>query len=107
MSLSRKDKEALNRAIMRLAKIINNLEGSPVDPRVLDMLEICGSLLEQQIEMDIVFEQCELHDGNEVVLFEHMIDDDDEAEIIHIKFEDDDSDTPSSEDLENWFNLGE
>ena len=106
MSLNRKDKEALNKAIMRLARIINDLEGSSIDPRVLDMLEICGSLLEQQIEMDIVFEQCDAMDGNEVILFEHLIDDDDETEAIHIKFEDD-SNTPSPEDLENWFNLGE
>ncbi len=42
MSLSRKDKEALHQAILRLAKTINDLEPTLVDPRVLDMKTICG-----------------------------------------------------------------
>ena len=101
MSLSRKDKEALHQAILRLAKTINDLEPSAVDPRVLDMLEICGSLLEQQIEMDIVFEQSgEEESNNEVILYE-------DHEVVHINYEEDNRDIPSAEDLENWFSLGD
>jgi len=105
MSLSHKDNEALQQAILRLAKTIHDLEPSAVDPRVLDMLEICGSLLEQQIEMDIVFEQQgdeELQ--NEVILYEQ--DENQNHEIVHINYEED-RDVPSAEDLENWFNLGD
>lgn len=104
MSLSRKDKEALHQAILKLARMINNLENIPIDPRVLDMIEICGSLIEQQIEMDIVFEQCDISDvDNEVILFEQ--DDEDHEFMAHIN--DEDKDIPSPEDLENWFNMGD
>lgn len=101
MSLSRKDKEALHQAILRLAKTINDLEPFAVDPRVLDMLEICGSLLEQQIEMNIVFEQSdEEESNNEVILYEE------DHEVVHINYEEDNRNIPSAEDLEDWFNLG-
>jgi len=102
MSLSRKDKEALQQAIMRLARTITDLEPTVVDPRVLDMLEICGSLLEQQVEMDIVFEQC---DPNEIMFFEQEAGKQNQ-EIVHINFEED-KDIPSKEDLDAWFNLGD
>jgi len=104
MSLSHKDKEVLHLAILRLAKMINEMENTPVDPRVLDMLEICGSLIEQQIEMDIVFEQCDVTTEmtNEVILFKE----DDGQQVVHINFEED-KDIPSPEDLENWFNIGD
>jgi hypothetical protein len=109
MSLSRKDKEALQQAIMRLARTINDLENTSVDPRVLDMLEICGSLLEQQIEMDIVFEQCEAGDlKNEIVMFKPEEQAAEGHEVVHIKFtEEEDKDIPSPEDLEKWYNLGD
>lgn len=104
MSLSRKDKEALYQAIMRLARMINDLENTTVDPRALDMLEICGSLLEQQIEMDIVFEQCDAEEMNIILLEDNQIGDG--HEIAHIN-SDEDRNIPSPEDLENWFNLGD
>lgn len=103
MSLNHKDKETLHLAILKLAKMINEMENTPIDPRVLDMLEICGSLLEQQIEMDIVFEQCNIHDmDTEVILFEDIKDN----EVVHINFEED-KDIPSVEDLTDWFNIGD
>ncbi len=101
MSLNHKDKESLHQAIMRLARIIQELEPTSVDPRVLDMLEICGSLLEQQIEMNIVFQTESIN--NEIVLFDQ---DEFSNEVVHIIFEED-KDIPSPEDLENWFNLGD
>jgi len=107
MSLSRKEKEALHQAIMRLARIIDELDNTSVDPRVLDMLEICGSLLEQQIEMDIVFEQCNTHSNREeVVLFENNETPD--SNVVHINFnnnEEEDKDIPSAKELEDWFNI--
>jgi len=106
MSLSHNDKEALHQAILRLAKTIHDLEPSAVDPRVLDMLEICGSLLEQQMEMDIVFEQLgDEESNNEVILYEQS-ETEDGHEVVHINFEED-RDVPSAEDLENWFNMGD
>lgn len=102
MSLSKKDKDALRKAIMRLAEIISNLENTAVDPRVLDMIEICCSLLEQQIEMDIVFETCneDAHSDSYADL---------NTEAVHIKFEQNnpDEDIPSKETLQDWYNLGE
>jgi len=106
MSLSRKDKELLHQAILRITRVITDLDDTPVDPRVLDMLEICGSLLEQQIEMEIVFENYSATENNEVILFEQQDIEDENIEVVHIKFEED-SNIPSPEDLENWFNLGD
>jgi hypothetical protein len=104
MSLSRKDKEALHQAILRLARTIEDLEPFAVDPRVLDMLEICGSLLEQQIEMNIVFERSgEEESNNEIILYEQ----EENHEVVHINYEEDNRNIPSAEDLKNWFNLGE
>ena len=105
MSLNRKDKEALHQAILRLARTINDLESTTVDPRVLDMLEIAGSLLEQQVEMDLIFEQADIEETNEVVLFEQG-EMEDIHKVVHINF-DEDNDIPSPEDLEDWFNIGD
>jgi len=103
MSLSRKDKEALHQAILRLARTIQDLEQSAVDPRVLDMLEICGSLIEQQMEMDIVFELGDEEPKNEVILYEQE-DNDEDHEVVHIRLEED-KNIPSAKDLETWFNI--
>ena len=106
MSLSREDKEALHQAILRLARTIQDLEPSAVDPRVLDMLEICGSLIEQQIDLDIIFELSDEEPGYEVILKEDGEAPEQEHEVVHIKFEED-KNIPSAEDLETWFNIGD
>lgn len=111
MSLNKKDKENIQKAIIKIAKIIQDLEISQVDPRVLDMLEICGSLLEQQMEMDMVFEQIDMEEpNNEIILYEQADNEDNEDnennEVIHVKFIED-KDIPSPEDLQNWFDIGD
>lgn len=88
MPLGREDKEALNKAVLKIIQLISELESIPVDPRALDLLEIAGSLFEQQVELDIIFE--EVNNNNNVVLIE------DKQQLENI---------PSPEDLDDWFNM--
>lgn len=54
--LNHEQREALNHAMHRLHELIDEIEKiHGTDPRALDMLEIGGSLLEQQVEMNISY----------------------------------------------------
>lgn len=54
--LKREHKAELNRAILRIANVLNDLDNIPADPRVYDLLEVSASLLQQQIEHNIEYE---------------------------------------------------
>jgi len=99
MSLSNKDKEILHKAIIQMMQLIHDLEEAPADPRVMDLIEVCASMIEQQIEMNIFYEQCSHVISDEVLFFDGEVK---EEQTAPITFTDD---APSSEDLAEWFNL--
>ncbi len=92
-----------------LLKIIRELHDVPLDPRVLDLFEIAGSLIEQQIEMNIVFEVLDSDDmDDDVIFFTESEDEQDELfDAVHVNFDNENEDTPSKEELEEWFKLEE
>ncbi len=110
MSLNKEHKDKLNKSCLVLLKIIRELQDVPLDPRVLDLFEIAGSLIEQQIEMNIVFEVLDSDDmDDDVIFFAESEDEQDELlnKVVHVKFDNENEDTPSKEELEEWFELEE
>lgn len=107
MSLTQEHKEKINKIISMLSAMVEESEGIPIDYRVLDMLEIAISLLEQQVQMDIVFERCDLdedaEDGTEFCFLNNK-DLEEEKDTGAFKFLEE-NDLPSPDELENWLKL--
>ena len=113
MSLRDEHKMALGAAVTAILQILNGLEHLPADGRALDLLEIAGSLLEQQIKQDVVFESCEedvAHHVNpfeqQTLFFEEI--DEETLPLNALKFLQDYHDNtqlPSPDQLRGWWNL--
>lgn len=56
MSLSSEDKHALEHILQELSDMLNVLDRMPASPYAVDLLEIAGALLEQQVKEDRVYD---------------------------------------------------
>lgn len=132
MSLDNKTKIKLEKAISRLRRTMLSLENSPVDPAVLDLIDLSMGMLERQLEMDIEFiseDTDDITNDDSDLLFlvdeapehhelapmkpaeeVHYADAEDEyfddgASSFYFLEENPDNDIPTPDELEEWYNL--
>ena len=118
--LDDKDRNKIIKAIDKLAKILEDLDVTPSDPRALDLIEIVISLLEMQVqgnisfmkEEDVANEMAEAQENVEAVPSQlHFVEEIEEgAEPVDydtsgFKFLEDVSDIPSPDELKKWFDM--
>lgn len=116
--LEREHKAELNRALLKIANILNDLENTPVDPRIYDLLEISASLIQQQIEQNIKYEiiddEIVFEDGN--IPASSLIDSEEinqqfgseptrEYDSTGFRFLESDDDIPTVEDLQRQWDI--
>lgn len=104
MSLKDEHKEKFREMVETLLKMVDESEDLPIDIRVLDMLEIAGSLIEQQIQLDIVYERCE-DDNSKMGTEFYFLDSPGNEDVKALFFLEEDDESPSAEDLSDWFKL--
>jgi hypothetical protein len=56
MGLSSEDKQLFNRLLGQLLNVLDTLDRMPANPHAVDLIEIAGSILEQQLKDDIAYE---------------------------------------------------
>ena len=132
MSLNKKNKADIKRAIKRLVHIVEALENNRGDFAATELLEVAIGLLERQIDMDIEFilEDDESLDGNRFLYLEEgaadftvtpkslkpleelkYINSEDQAPLdfsdANFAFldESDSENVPTADELSEWFNL--
>lgn len=115
--LDKEHKAELNRVVLKIASILKKLDNIPADPRVFDLLEVSASLLEQQIEQNVVYEIMLDEDFEENAMpaskliepgeYQQSAQGDEELKEYDTSgflFLDSNGDIPTPQELDEWFN---
>ena len=68
MSLTPDEKMVFNRVMGQLLAILDTLDRTPCNPQTIDLIEIAGSLLEQQVKDDRAYDQPPLLDASDEII---------------------------------------
>jgi len=116
MALNENHKKKIIEALETIDVCLQELEECPTDIRALDLLSVVISLLQEQVNNNVAYE-----DSATVKFADDQVPDDDDADedarfmaqnILGVKLDANDfkllkenDDMPSTKDLENWFTL--